>query len=138
MSGQNTAAVRACFEHAARGDFSALDEILTPDFVIHTPDEVRGADGLAKMVETYRSAIPDMKLTIDHQFAAGEYVASRFTVRGTDQGGLMGLPASGRKVAFTGITISRCSDGKIAEEWELTDAVGLLGQVGALPAMTAG
>jgi len=38
-------------------------------------------------------------------------------------------------VAFTGITISRCESGRIAEEWEITDVVGLLGQIGALPAM---
>jgi predicted ester cyclase len=49
----------------------------------------------------------------------------------------MGVPASGRHVEFTGITISRCRDGRIAEEWELTDTVGLLGQVGALPGATA-
>jgi len=135
MSEQNTKAVRACFEQASRGNFAALAAILTPDFVLHSPDDVRGADGLASMVEGYRNALPDLKLTIDHQFAAGDYVASRFTIRGTHDGDLMGVPASGRPVEFTGITISRCRDGRIAEEWELTDTVGLLGQVGALPAM---
>ena len=135
MSEQNTEAVRACFEQASRGNFAALGAILTPDFVLHSPDEVRGADGLSSMVERYRSALPDLELTIDHQFAAGDYVASRFTIRGTHDGDLMGVPASGRAVEFTGITISRCRDGLIAEEWELTDTVGLLGQVGALPAM---
>jgi steroid delta-isomerase-like uncharacterized protein len=137
MSERNTAAVRACFEQAARGNFAALDAILTPDFVLHSPDDVRGAAGLAGMVESYRSALPDLELTIDHQFAAGDYVASRFTIRGTHDGDLMGVPASGRPVEFTGITISRCQDGRIAEEWELTDTVGLLGQVGALPAMAS-
>ena len=137
MSEQNTEAVRACFEQASRGNFAALATILTPDFVLHSPDEVRGADGLSSMVERYRSALPDLELTIDHQFAAGDYVASRFTIRGTHDGDLMGVPASGRPVEFTGITISRCRDGLIAEEWELTDTVGLLGQVGALPAMAS-
>lgn len=134
MTEPNTEAVRACFEHASRGNFAALDAILTPDFILHSPDEVRGAEGLSSMVEGYRNALPDLELTIDHQFAAGEYVASRFTIRGTHDGDLMGVPPSGRQVEFTGITISRCRDGRIAEEWELTDTVGLLGQVGALPA----
>jgi len=96
---------------------------------------VRGAGGLATMVDGYRRALPDLELTVDQQFAAGEYVASRFTIRGTHRGDLMGVPASGREVVFTGLTLSRCRDGRIAEEWELTDTVGLLGQVGALPAM---
>jgi hypothetical protein len=38
-------------------------------------------------------------------------------------------------VAFTGITISRCEDGRVVEEWKITDPVGLLGQIGALAAM---
>ena len=135
MSEQNTEAVRACFEQASRGNFAALGAILTPDFVLHSPDEVRGADGLSSMVERYRGALPDLELTIDHQFAAGDYVASRFTIRGTHDGDLMGVPASGRAVEFTGITISRCRDGMDRQEAELTDTVGLLGQVGALPAM---
>jgi steroid delta-isomerase-like uncharacterized protein len=137
MKRHNTDAVRACFEQASRGNFAALDAILTPDFVLHSPGEVHGADGLSTMVESYRNALPDLELTIDHQFAAGDYVASRFTIRGTHDGDLMGVPASGRRVEFTGITISRCRDGRIAEEWELTDTVGLLGQVGALPATSA-
>ena len=79
-----------------------------------------------------------MELTIDHQFAAGDYVASRFTIRGTQDGDLMGVPASGLPVEFTGITISRCRDGRIAEEWELTDTDSACsGQVGALPTMTS-
>jgi steroid delta-isomerase-like uncharacterized protein len=134
MTEQNTEAVRACFENASRGNFAALDEILTTDFVLHSPDEVRGAEGLSRMVESYRNALPDLELTIDHQFAAGDYVASRFTIRGTHDGDLMGIPPSGHRVEFTGITVSRCREGRIAEEWELTDTVGLLGQVGALPA----
>ena len=56
------------------------------------------------------------------------------TITGTHDGDLMGTPPSGKDVAFTGITISRCRHGRIAEEWEITDVVGLLGQVGALPA----
>jgi predicted ester cyclase len=46
----------------------------------------------------------------------------------------MGVPASGREIAFSGITISRCRDGRIVEEWEICDTLGLLQQVGAVPA----
>ena len=47
----------------------------------------------------------------------------------------MGAPPTGSDVEFTGITISRCRDGRIAEEWELVDTLTLLRQVGALPEM---
>ena len=87
------------------------------------------------MVERYRTALSGLRVTIDQQFTDGDYVATRFTIRGTHEGDLMGTPPTGKDVAFTGITISRCEDGRIVEEWEITDTVSLLGQVGALPVM---
>jgi steroid delta-isomerase-like uncharacterized protein len=98
------------------------------------PEDHRGVDGLLEMVDTFRSALPDLTVTVDHQFADGDHVASRFTVRGTHEGELFGAPPTSREVEVKGITISRCEDGRIAEEWELVDAVGLLQQIGALPA----
>jgi predicted ester cyclase len=131
---QNKATVRACFENASQGNFDALDEILAPDYVVH-PEEARGADGLREMVERYRKALSGLRVTVDQQFTEGDYVATRFTISGTHDGDLMGTPPTGKDVAFTGITISRCEGGRIVEEWEITDTVGLLGQVGALPEM---
>jgi ketosteroid isomerase-like protein len=114
---QHTAIVRECFVYATKGDRAGLERILSPDFVIHVPEEHRGVDGLLEMVDTFRSALPD--------------VASRFTVRGTHDGELLGAPPTGRPVAMTGITVSRCEDNRIAEEWELVDVAGLLQQVAA-------
>ena len=128
---QHTAIVRECFAYATKGDRAGLERILSPDFVIYVPEEHRGVDGLLEMVETFRSALPDLAVTVDHQFADGDYVATRFTVRGTHDGELLGAPPTGRPVAMTGITVSRCEDGRIAEEWELVDVAGLLQQVAA-------
>ena len=128
----NKSAVRDCFEQASRGNFDALHAIVSADYVVH-PEEVRGPDGLAERVQGYRSALADLNVTIEHQFAEGDYVATRSTIRGRHEGELMGTPPTGREVEFTCLTISRCRDGKIEEEWELADAVGLLRQVGALP-----
>ena len=102
----NKTAVRDCFEEASRGNFGALDSIVSPDYVVH-PEEVRGADGLADMVQSYRNAFPDLSVTIEQQFTEGDYVATRTTIRGTHDGELMGTPATGRQVEFSGLTISR-------------------------------
>jgi predicted ester cyclase len=131
-SEQNKAAVRDCFEQASKGNFDALHGIVAPDYVAH-PDEVRGPEGLAEMVQAYRSSLSDLDVTIEHQFTEGPYVATRSTIRGRHEGELMGAPPTGRDVEFTVLTISRCRDGKIEEEWELADTVALLRQVGALP-----
>ena len=129
----NTAIVTQCYAEASRGNRDALEQILAPEFVIHVPDDHVGVDGLLGMVQVFKSALPDMNVTVDHQFADGDYVASRFTVRGTHEGALFGAPPTNREVVVTGITISRCRDGLIAEEWELVDVAGLLEQLGLLP-----
>ena len=129
----NADVVRQCFAEASRGNRAALEQILAPDFVIHIPDDHVGVDGLLGMVQVFKSAMPDMQVTVDHQFAAGDYVASRFTVRGTHDGELFGAAPTNRHVVLSGITISRCQEGRIAEEWELVDVAGLLQQIGLLP-----
>lgn len=133
-SEDNKKAVRDCFEQASQGNFDALDQILTPEYVIH-PDEVRGREALEAYVQAYRDALSDLKVHIEHQFTEGDYVATRWTVTGRHEGDLMGTPATGKDVSFSGLTISRCENGRLAEEWEIADMMTLLGQVGALPAM---
>lgn len=129
---ENKAAVRGCFENASQGNFDALPAIVSPDYVLH-PEEIRGVEGLQEMVERYRSAIADLHVTIEHQFTEGDHVATRYTIGGRHDGELMGAAPTGQEVEFSGITISRCRDGKVLEEWELVDTVSLLRQVGALP-----
>ena len=131
-SEQNKTAVRDCFEHASQGNFDALPSIVTADYVVH-PEEVRGPDGLAEMVQGYRSALAGLSVTVEHQFTEGDYVGTRCTIRGRHDGELMGVAPTGRNVEFTSLTISRCREGKIAEEWELIDTVGVMRQIGALP-----
>jgi steroid delta-isomerase-like uncharacterized protein len=129
----NTAIVRQCYALASKEDRAGLERILSRDFVIHVPDDHRGVDGLLAMVRVFRNALPYMVVTVDHQLAGGDHVASRFTVRGTHSGELFGVPPTGRAVEVSGITVSRCENGRIAEEWELVDVAGLMQQIGALP-----
>jgi predicted ester cyclase len=137
MSETNKAVVRACFENAARGNFDALPSIVTPDYVLH-PGEIRGAEGLREMVKGYQSALSDLRVEIEHQFCEGDDVATVLTIHGTHTGELMGAPPTGREVSFSGLTVSRCENGRIAEEWEIVDTMALLAQVGALPAPAGG
>ncbi len=136
ISETNKAAVRNAFEEASRGNFDALPQIVTEDYVLH-PEGIRGADGLQEMVEGYRAALSGLTVTVDHQFTEGDYVATRYTLRGRHEGELMGTAPTGRDIEVIGLTVSRCRDGRIEEEWELIDVPGLLGQIGALPEMAA-
>ena len=124
----NKAVVRDCFAQASAGNFAALPGLLSDDYMLH-PEGIRGADGLAEMVQGHRASIPDLKVTVDHQFTEGDYVATRFTIRGRH--------VSNNDVEVTGLTVSRCRDGKIEEEWELLDVMSLLAQIGQLPEPSA-
>ena len=121
---QNEAVVRECFAQATAGKFDALSSLVTEAYVLH-PEGIRGAAGLAEMVQGHQSQIPDLSITVDHQFSDGDYVATRYTLRGHH--------VSGHDVEFTGLAVSRFSGGRIDEEWEVVDVMTLLGQIGQLP-----
>ena len=118
------AVVRECFAQASAGNFDALPDLVADDYTLY-PEGIRGADGLAEMVQGHRDAIRDLSITIDQQFTEREFVATRYTVRGRH--------VTDHDVEFSGLAISRLSDGKIAEEWEIVDVMTLLAQIGQLP-----
>jgi len=91
-------------------------------FVDHVNDmEFRGLEGARKSVELYKAVLTDLKVTVEEQLVDGNRVTSRFVVTGK---------ALGRSVRFNGITISRFADGKIVEDWSVTDTLGMLRQLG--------
>src|SRR5215216_6459058 len=92
------------------GDFDAVDEILAPDYVHHDPTTQEfgsGMEGFKRLIGYYRDAFPDLEISFDDQFAAGDRVVDRWTGRGTHEGELMGVPPTGRHVSATGISIHR-------------------------------
>jgi steroid delta-isomerase-like uncharacterized protein len=120
------------------GRFEAADELVTENFVGHDPalpEPMMGPEGLKRQAEGYRSAFPAMRITIEDEIAEGDRVVTRWTARGTHEGELFGIPATGREATVTGMTIDRIVDGRIAEQWNSWDALGLLQQLGAIPAM---
>jgi steroid delta-isomerase-like uncharacterized protein len=119
-----------------QGNTAVFDELLAADYVGHDPSgPMHGPEGFKQLYVTYRTAFPDTHLTIEEQIAEGDMVASRWTATGTHQGPLMGIPPSGKRVTIAGITITRFASGKPAEAWFNYDTLGMLQQIGAIPAM---
>jgi DNA-binding CsgD family transcriptional regulator len=85
-----------------------------------------------EMIDTYRSGF-GLRVTIEHQFADSDFAATRYTGRGRHDTEFMGVPPTGRDVSATGICINRCRDGRIVEEWDVWDTLGVLRQIGAIP-----
>jgi predicted ester cyclase len=106
----------------------------TPDFVGHGGGRTFTRDeGLAE-ARGFRAAFPDLAFTVDHAVAEGDLVAVRWTARGTNTGEGNGIPATGRRVQVSGTALFRFEDGAIAEEWTAGDTLGLMRQLGLLPA----
>jgi steroid delta-isomerase-like uncharacterized protein len=122
----------------SNGDFSVLDTLISPEAVDHStvgghPKTEKGSASFRAIVTMFRTAMPDIKLTIDDEIYTGDKVVHRWTLNGTDTGGLMGMPASGKKLSFTGTTIVRFQDGLIMERWANVDELGVLQQLGVVP-----
>ena len=136
---QNNAIATRFFESVwTKGDFSVLDELIAPDATDHSmiggkAKTEKGSGSFRQIVSMFRHAMPDIKLHIDDAIFTGDKVVHRWTLNGTDTGGVMGMPPSNKKLTFTGITIVRMRDGKILERWAEVDQLGLLQQLGVVP-----
>ncbi|MDQ4001303.1 MAG: ester cyclase [Actinomycetota bacterium] len=117
-----------------QGNIDAIDELIDPGVVDHAapPGFPTGREGAKQFAAMMRAAFPDLHLTIEDMIAEGDKVAVRSTWSGTHEGEFMGIPATGRRVAVSGIDISRCADGRMVEHWEQFDALGLMQQLGAV------
>lgn len=94
------------------------------------------AEGMAE-ARGWREAFPDLNIEINKLLAEEDLVAVRWTARGTNTGSGNGLPATGRSVETHGTTLFRMADGRIAEEWTCANSLGLMRQLGLLPAPAA-
>jgi steroid delta-isomerase-like uncharacterized protein len=120
-------------------DMNALDEILAPDYKVYVAGVLTydGRDHMKEQVGMARQAFPDVHVQVQDLIAEGDKVAARFTFSGTQTGPYvteMGtMPPTGRRVEVTGIIIFRFRDGKIVENREVLDTLGMLQQMGVIP-----
>jgi len=137
MSEQNKAVVRRLFEELwSKGNLSVADELLAPNYVSHdpsTPDFGRGPENEKKRASLYRSAFPDLRITVEDMIAEGDMVTARWSCRATHKGDLSGIAPTGKQITISGISIGRFAGGKIAEAWVNWDALGFMQQLGVVP-----
>jgi len=141
MSAQNAELSRRIFEDVwNRKNLSAVDEIISADYVHHDANSpaASGIDGYKQFVNYYMNAFPDAHFTIDDAFTDGENEVTRWTVTGTHEGELAGIPRTGRRFSVTGISIGRVVNGKITESWNSWDALGMMQQLGVVSAEAKG
>ena len=137
MSETNKNAVRRLIEEVwNKGNLHVTEELFAPNYTHHdhsTPDVGQGPESEKKRAALYRTAFPDMRLTIEDLIAEGETVIARWSCRGTHKGDLSGIAPTGKQVNMTGISIARFTNGKMSEGWVNWDALALMQQLGAVP-----
>lgn len=134
-SDTNEALVRRVVDEAFNaGNLDVVDGALADGYLDHQagPDAAAGPEAFSAFVRAFRATFPDVRVDVEDLIAAGDRVALRVTWRGSQQGALGGIPATGLPVEFGGYHIYRFEDGKMAEHWGLQDDLGLLLQLGVI------
>ena len=135
MSSENKALVRKWFQEVwNRGSVAAIDEMLTADAVVHGlgPADLRGPAGFKPFHAAYRDAFPDVVVEINEIIDEGHIVAVRWTGTGTHQGSGLGIPPTGKRAHFTGMTFLKVHHGQLVEGWNNFDQLGMLQQLGVV------
>lgn len=130
---------RTVEELYSKGKLDIVDQFYDPGYRGHdTLTGDYGRDDLKRNVQMYRSAFPDLTMTIDDLIDAGSKVLIRWSALGTHDGMFLGQPPTGRQATTRGITVATFRNGKVVEEWTQWDALGVLQQLGIAPQLQQG
>ena len=131
-----TIAERIPMEVLNEGKFGLLPELFAPGFVDHSPQPgvAPTAEGLKQTLIGLRNAFPDIRYTIVDAIVCGDKVVHNLSVTGTMKNDFLGIPATGKRATWTEIHIGRGTDGRLTEHWGLVDQLGMLVQLGVVPA----
>ena len=121
-------------------DLDAMDALVAEDFVEldPLPGQRPGRAGLKQTLGMFFAGFPDLEWVIEEEIVADDKVVSRFTWRGTHRGAFLGIPATGRRVAVPGVVIDRFAGGRMQDSRLLMDTLGLMQQLGVIPAPGGG
>jgi steroid delta-isomerase-like uncharacterized protein len=136
---ENKAIIRRYIEVGwSTGDMDAVADAIAPDYRRDQPNmviPVESEKDLEQLIGMYRAGIPDLDIKVQHIVAEGDWVVTRVLVKGTHTGELAGIPATGKTLDFTASDFFRMADGKVVESWHNVDDLGLLQQIGVVPAL---
>jgi steroid delta-isomerase-like uncharacterized protein len=135
---KNKVQYRRTFEEVFnQGNLALVDELVAPDFLNHeVPPGMnnRGPESTRQVVTMLRTAFPDLHFTIEDMVAEGDTVAGRVTMSGTHLGPFQGIAPTGRSFQQAHMHFVRFRDGKAIEHRAVRDDLGMMRQLGVIPA----
>ena len=132
---EQSAVIGQWIEAWNKQDLDAIEDLLAPGYVRHDANlsDVHGSRAELEFIAGVVSAFPDLQFRMEQLIAQDDHVATRLALRGTHRGPFLGVPATGREVAFESMEVFRLDGDKIAEQWVVMNALGLFQQLGAIP-----
>lgn len=119
------------------GNLAIVDEIFAPQVVVHysaSPEDIKGLEGVKQWITNSHTMFPDFAMTFDETIIAGNIFVARWSVNATNTGPIASpqgeIPPTGKKVHFSGISISKEENGKIVEEWVIYNVLDMMTQLG--------
>ncbi|GAA5173117.1 ester cyclase [Amycolatopsis dongchuanensis] len=112
-----------------------VDEFVAEDYVNHNDFVADGREANRRFWTVFFAGLPDVRVTMEDLVVSGDRVVGRFVYRGTHDGELMGILATGKPVEMRSIDIWRVRDGMFAEHWDELNLMQLFQRIGALPAL---
>lgn len=120
-----------------KGNLDVVDQVFAPEYIAHAANaehNVYGPEGHKEFIASFRQAFPDVHLTFGDLLAEGDLLVARMTWAGTHMDTYMGIPATGKRVSVDVTGINRFENGLVVEAWGVVDMMGMLQQLGAIPA----
>ena len=137
---QNKQLVSQFFETLDRQDTEMMDQLVSStNYSLHFSGmpPMDWNENKKEFLAPFTKAFPDLRRNIVDMVAEGDKVAVSINITGTYKGEFQGIPPTGKQVSFTAMDILTIIDGKITEEWATADMMGLMQQIGAIPARSA-
>ena len=133
---ENKTRLRRVFDEGInQKQLDVFDELLAPNYVNYNmPAPAPGPAGFKQVIGMFLTAFPDMQATLEDVFGEGNTVGSRGYFTGTHQGEFMGIPATNKPVKVAYIDLWRVENGQFVENWVQMDMLGLMQQLGVVPA----
>jgi|SoiMethySBSTD1v2_1073268.scaffolds.fasta_scaffold2649825_1 steroid delta-isomerase-like uncharacterized protein len=129
---ENKALVRRWIEEGFnRQNLAVVDELIAEQFSVN--GQTIGRDGLRMSMSRHLMGFPDLRVTIDDILAEGSKVGVWYTAEGTHRGEFEGIPATGKRVKWSGFDLLTVEHGKITQARFISDLFGLMTQLGAQP-----
>jgi steroid delta-isomerase-like uncharacterized protein len=115
-------------------NLNAIDDFISPKYVLRTASggAPGGLDAVRASMAAYLAGFSDLHVDVDELLAEGDRVVALLTYSGTHDSDLFGIPPTGRRVSVRQIAIYRIADGKVVEECEVSDQLGLMQQLGVM------